>query len=107
MTIDEYKDKVRENEEGFKEYCLKTKGWLTMPTGIQAVTAWIDFYYKVLEKNEQDKVREGAVDLCEKFGMGWNEATYLVDYLFTYLDSQGVKIEPLIEVKDEHRHWNH
>ena len=40
----------------------------------------------------KEKIKKGAVDMCEKHGLGWNEATYLIDDLFGLLDSQGVKI---------------
>ena len=41
----------------------------------------------------KEKIKKGAVDMCEKHGLGWNEATYLIDDLFCYLDSKGVVIK--------------
>jgi len=55
MTIDEYKDKVRANEEAFREWCHKK--WVVMPGGTMAVLAWIDFYYEVLDKGEDEPLQ--------------------------------------------------
>ena len=88
MTLDEYKVWVVSQEGAFAAWCHKK--WVVMPTGIYAVLAWRDFEREVLKNGA---IKKGAVGLCEKFGMGWCEATYLIDYLFIYLESRGVNIE--------------
>ena len=35
---------------------------------------------------KQEKIRKRMVGICEEFGLNWNEATYLIDYLFVNLD---------------------
>ena len=50
MTIDEYKQWIRCNEQAYKDWCHKK--WITVPTGITAVIAWIDFWSDAIKEEE-------------------------------------------------------
>lgn len=54
-------------------------------------------------KSKQEEIRKGMVELCEAHGIGWNEATYLVDYLSVYLDSVGCVLEVEGKMPEKHK----
>ena len=44
------------------------------------------------DMTRKEEIRAEAVRICEESGLGWGEATYLIDFLYTYLDKSGVVI---------------
>ena len=45
----------------------------------------------------RQNLEKEVVEICEKFGLEWNEAAYLVDFIFIHLTEKGIDFSDKID----------